>query len=115
MSGKHFIEENQNQNQDLANETMETQIPEIEQKTLGELHDEELRNKLINLEVENQSLKDEINQLKEANNNKDQIINAQQSQINLYVNKYNKDEITIDALQDKLLAVFSTYNNINNN
>ena len=31
MSGKHFIEENQNQNQDLANETMETQIPEIEQ------------------------------------------------------------------------------------
>ena len=47
-----------------------------------------IRNKLINLEVENQSLKDEINQLKEANNNKDQIINAQQSQINLYVNKY---------------------------
>ena len=79
------------------------------------MHDEELRNKLINLEVENQSLKDEINQLKEANNNKDQIINAQQSQINLYVNKYNKDEITIDALQDKLLAVLSTYNNINNN
>ena len=113
MSGKHFIEENQNQ--DLVNETMKTQIPETEQKTLGELHDEELRNKLINLEVENQSLKDEINQLKEANNNKDQIINAQQSQINLYVNKYNKDEITIDALQDKLLAVLSTYNNINNN
>ena len=113
MSGKHFIEENQNQ--DLVNETMETQIPETKQKTLGELHDEELRNKLINLEVENQSLKDEINQLKEANNNKDQIINAQQSQINLYVNKYNKDEITIDALQDKLLAVLSTYNNINNN
>ena len=113
MSGKHFIEENQNQ--DLVNETMETQVSETEQKTLGELHDEELRNKLINLEVENQSLKDEINQLKEANNNKDQIINAQQSQINLYVNKYNKDEITIDALQDKLLAVLSTYNNINNN
>ena len=55
-------------------------------------------------------MKDELNTLKELNKNKDNIISSQQSQINLYVNKYNKDEITIDALQDKLLTILSTYN-----
>jgi len=97
------------ENKDQVNEKIK-EVQSTTKKALDELNNEELRDKMVNLEVENQNMKDELNKLKELNKNKDNIISSQQSQINLYVNKYNKDEITIDALQDKLLTILSTYN-----
>lgn len=71
----------------------------------------ELESELINKDMQIQNLNEEVNQLRADKEEKDKIIRAQAAQLNLYITKNNKNEITIDALQDKLLALINSINN----
>lgn len=62
----------------------------------------------VNKDIEIQNLKQEIQNLKANNEEKDKVIRAQASQLNIQISKNNKLEITVDALQDKLLSIINS-------
>lgn len=70
----------------------------------------ELESQLVNKDIEIQELKQQIIDLTTNNEEKDKLIRAQASQLNLQITKNNKQEITIDALQDKLLLLINSIN-----
>lgn len=109
--GKHFKE-----NEELLNNEVDNEI--VQEHSNDTINDElsqedsyqekiEMRDKIIELERINQNLSEQIKQSQELINNKDELINNLTAQVNLYVTKYNKDEITIDALQSKILSMLS--------
>lgn len=103
--GKHFKED-----EELNNEIIQEDSNNInEEVNQDDLYQEkiEMRDKIIELERINQDLNEQLKQSQELINNKDELIKNLTAQANLYVTKYNKDEITIDALQSKILSMLS--------
>lgn len=107
--GKHF-KEDEGLNNEVNNEIIQEDSNNInEEVNQDDLYQEkiEMRNKIIELERINQDLNEQLKQSQELINNKDELIKNLTAQANLYVTKYNKDEITIDALQSKILSMLS--------
>lgn len=75
----------------------------VEDKTYDQAESQE-----VNKDIEIQNLKQEIQNLKANNEEKDKVIRAQASQLNIQISKNNKLEITVDALQDKLLSIINS-------
>lgn len=120
MSGKHFKNNNEetidevniiNENNESSEElNIVNNCNENCDSCDCSKNNEEDKNKIINLEIEIQDLKQQLVEAQEEIKQKDEIINAQAQQVNLYITRYNKDEVTIDALQDKLLTIINAYN-----
>jgi len=107
--GKHF-KEDEELNNEVNNEMIQEDSNNInEGDNQDDLYQEkiEMRDKIIELERINQDLNEQLKQSQELINNKDELIKNLTAQANLYVTKYNKDEITIDALQNKILSMLS--------
>lgn len=107
--GKHF-KENEELNNEVDNELIQEDSNNInEENNQNDSYQEkiEMRDKIIELERTNQDLNEQLKQSQELINNKDELIKNLTAQVNLYVTKYNKDEITIDALQNKILSMLS--------
>ena len=107
--GKHF-KEDEELNNEANNEIIQEDSNNInEEVNQDDLYQEkiEMRDKIIELERINQDLNEQLKQSQELINNKDELIKNLTAQANLYVTKYNKDEITIDALQSKILSMLS--------
>lgn len=107
--GKHF-KEDEGLNNEVNNEIIQEDSNNInEEVNQNDLYQEkiEMRDKIIELERINQDLNEQLKQSQELINNKDELIKNLTAQANLYVTKYNKDEITIDALQSKILSMLS--------
>lgn len=107
--GKHF-KEDEGLNNEVNNEIIQEDSNNInEEVNQDDLYQEkiEMRDKIIELERINQDLNEQLKQSQELINNKDELIKNLTAQANLYITKYNKDEITIDALQSKILSMLS--------